>query len=1069
MNRTKDDASRRAVETDLDTSMLVEAGAGSGKTTSLVRRMLALLAEGRCTTDSMVAVTFTRKAASELKGKFQIELEKAIHRETDGESRKRYAAALSSLDLLFASTIHSFCARLLRERPVEARLDPDFTELEEDENMILRDRCWYEYLDGLHVTESSVLSQLSDLGIEPVQLLATYQNICLYPEIKVARKMMPPPNFAIERGLLARYLEQAWDNMPKTTPEKGWDKLQAVLRRAGRLCKFLNLSIDANFIKVLKAMDKNATVTQNRWGSKVAAKAQEAAFERFRTDVIGPCMEYWRQYCHYFIMELIIPAVEYFRQVREKDSLMNYQDLLIGTAALLRENSEVRRYFQRRFTHILVDEFQDTDPIQAEIILYLAGDNREEKSWRNVAVRPGSLFIVGDPKQSIYRFRRADIDTYNEVKDVMGRSGGAIIPLTTNFRSVPAVCQWINPIFKGKFPAQATQFQPAFEELVPFSDRTGGGIKRITIEKVHRDKQEEAAIEDARRIAGWIKWALSGNVTIERSEEEINAGKTSVALPEDFMILLHYKAHLPTYGRALEMRGIPYEILGGTGFNRSEEVGLVLTLLQAVAEPDDQVSLIATVRGALFGVSDDMLYRFKKSGGVFSYLPEAQCEDEAVQQVIESRFSELRQFHQWARTRPPASAVRLILDRLGIIPLSRAKETGETRAGNLLKVLELAHLASSQGVRSFPDMVAKLKSHYSEIDAEEMPVEPGKAHAVRIMNLHKAKGLEANVVFLADPLKDSDHEPDIHISRVGKDATGHFVAMVKTGEFNREIVGSPPDWEKYKAVEAMYGKAEQERLLYVATTRAKQFLVVSWYPSKPEKGAWTDLYPSLGTAQELEEVPDEKDGAGTTRRITVEEFETAKVGIFDRIESTRKQSYDRQTVTGIAASQAPSPTLTHGDEGGMDWGRIIHRALEVLLRKEGIDLQAVISSLLKEEGRPVSEQDTVVNAIQAVLSSEFWIRVKKSQTALVEVPFASRIEGPTPGMVAGTIDLVFKEADGWVIVDYKSDRVDGVIDDLVARYKPQVLIYKDFWEKITGETVREAGIYFTAASRWVVV
>jgi ATP-dependent helicase/nuclease subunit A len=266
----------------------------------------------------------------------------------------------------------------------------------------------------------------------------------------------------------------------------------------------------------------------------------------------------------------------------------------------------------------------------------------------------------------------------------------------------------------------------------------------------------------------------------------------------------------------------------------------------------------------------------------------------------------------------------------------------------------------------------------------------------------------------------------------------------------------------------MYGKAEQERLLYVATTRAKQFLVVSWYPSKPGKGAWTDLYPYLSAAPELE-APKEEDSVATRRHITAKEFETAKVAILNRIESKRRHSYERQTVTGIAVSQAPSPTLAHGDEGGMAWGRIIHRALEVLLRKEGIGLQAMISSLLKEEGRPLSEQDAVATAVQAVLSSDFWVRVKKSQTALVEVPFASRIEGPTPGIVAGTIDLVFKEADGWVIVDYKSDRVGGVIDDLVARYKPQVLIYKDFLEKITGEAVWEAGIYFTALNRWVAV
>jgi ATP-dependent helicase/nuclease subunit A len=405
---------------------------------------------------------------------------------------------------------------------------------------------------------------------------------------------------------------------------------------------------------------------------------------------------------------------------------------------------------------------------------------------------------------------------------------------------------------------------------------------------------------------------------------------------------------------------------------------------------------------------------------------------------------------------------------LGIIPLARAREAGETRAGNLLKALELAHLASSQGARSFPEMVAKLTSHYGEIEEEEMPVEPWKARAVRLMNLHKAKGLEANVVFLADPLKDSDHEPDIHISRVGKDATGHFVAKVKLGEFKTDIAGLPPDWEKCKAVEEMYEKAEQERLLYVATTRARQLLVVSCYPSKSEKGAWTDLYPYLGAVKELEEPPT-VGHAAAGGSIAVEEFESAGLGISRRIAGGGIHSYEKQTVTAMAESQALSAPFAGGDEGGMSWGRIIHGALEALSKNEGVDLEAVIENLLKEEGRPISERQAVADVVQGVVSSNFWARMKKSQESFVEVPFAFKIDGVTPSIVTGTIDLIFKEADGWVIADYKSDRVDGRIDDLIARYKPQVVLYRDFWEKITGETVHEAGIYFTAINKWVAV
>ena len=148
---------REMIVNNLDDSILVEAGAGSGKTTSLVNRMLALIAAGKCSVDQMAAITFTRKAAAELKGRFQIALEKSFKMEKNDVKRSSYQTALTDLDLLFAGTIHSFCARLLRERPIEARLDPDFEELEEEDNIILRDQCWSEYLEGLHTQEATIL------------------------------------------------------------------------------------------------------------------------------------------------------------------------------------------------------------------------------------------------------------------------------------------------------------------------------------------------------------------------------------------------------------------------------------------------------------------------------------------------------------------------------------------------------------------------------------------------------------------------------------------------------------------------------------------------------------------------------------------------------------------------------------------------------------------------------------------------------------------------------------------------------------------------------------------------
>ena len=511
MGKPKDSKYRDIIAQELDRSILVEAGAGSGKTRSLVDRMLALIGAGKCTADKMAGVTFTRKAASELKARFQIGLENAFKSEKDEEKRARYQAALTKLEMVFAGTIHSFCARLLRERPVEAGLDPDFQELEEEEDAILRDQCWSEYIESLHADEAPILTEIIELGLDPDKLVSTYQSMTLYAEVEAMRYKQQRPDFKKEKKLLKAYLEQAWEALPKNVPENGWDDLQFALRVAKLQMRNPQADEDINFIKILSGLDGNRGITQYKWRTKDIAKDQKKIFDKFREDVITPCLERWRSYCHYFIMELVVPAVEYYKKVRERNSRMNYNDLLLKAAELLRENPEVRRYFQERYPHILVDEFQDTDPIQAEVILYLTSQDLKERSWRNIKVKPGSLFVVGDPKQSIYRFRRADIDTYNEVKKIVKESGGRIIPLTTNFRSLPAICDWVNPVFMAKFPPQANQYQPEYEPLEPYKTFKNNGIKRITIDRVYRHSQVEIARQDAERIASFIGWALKGN------------------------------------------------------------------------------------------------------------------------------------------------------------------------------------------------------------------------------------------------------------------------------------------------------------------------------------------------------------------------------------------------------------------------------------------------------------------------------------------------------------------------------------------------------------------------------
>jgi len=285
MRKPEDEKYRQIILNNLNDSMLVEAGAGSGKTTSLVQRMLALIASGKCTVDKMVAVTFTRKASAELKGKFQIALEKSFAEETNPEKRNRYQQALAKLELLFTGTIHSFCARILRERPIEARLDPDFEELDEVESILLRDRCWREYLEGIQAEGAPVFEKILELGLDPAQLIDSYQKAALYPEVEPVCNQLQLPDFSKEKKLLKEYLRQSWEALPINAPDKGWDALQTIIRQAWMRSQYLNLNKDQDFINILSALNKSGNIVQNRWSSKEIAKEQKAIFDQFRNDV----------------------------------------------------------------------------------------------------------------------------------------------------------------------------------------------------------------------------------------------------------------------------------------------------------------------------------------------------------------------------------------------------------------------------------------------------------------------------------------------------------------------------------------------------------------------------------------------------------------------------------------------------------------------------------------------------------------------------------------------------------------------------------------------------------------
>ncbi len=836
---------------------------------------------------------------------------------------------------------------------------------------------------------------------------------------------------------------------------------------------------DITLLRLLVILDKQGAVIQNRWLSRDDALAARDAFNQFRDEYISPALKAWREHRHGRLVDFVLPAVELYSKRRTERSKLNFQDLLMSAAALLKGNPEVRCYFQDRYTHLLVDEFQDTDPIQAEIMFYLTGHDVHEQDWRKLVPRPGALFVVGDPKQSIYRFRRADIDTYNEVKKLIGRSGGRVLHLTANFRSVQAIGDWVNPVFQELLPGEANSFQAAFTSLDTVRGNAAGkdcGVRTITIPRVDRHSQGGIALIDVSRIARWIRWAVDGGISLDRTDEEIEAGLTERPRPADFLILLRYKANMDLYARALEEQGIPFQIAGGGGFSGSAEIAELFKVLKAILDPDDPVRLVAVLRGSLFGLSDKQLWLFKQAGGFFNFysnVPDSL--EQKHQEIFEWAFGRLKSFRKWAQELPASAALENIMQELGVIPYAITGELGRSRAGHLVQCLELLAAAEREGVTSFASLVDSLQVLIETGVEEEINIAPWENDTVRLMNLHKAKGLEAPVVFLANPGKDVAWEPAVHINRTGGLPRGYYVIKKKKG-YTEEILGQPLNWDELAGIEKQYLDAEDTRLLYVAATRAKNLLVISVYPDKPEAGPWKLFDGHFEGVPALEAVkvsPAPASAGGDI--ITAQDLTQARDGFLGAGSSVSIPSYAVTSVTSLTKESGDAPERKATGRG-QSWGRVVHRVLEACVKKVPANLELFIENVMAEEGRVPEEKEQVLSLVKEIMQSTIWQRMLRSKKRFVEVPFSVKVEngdydltGET--VISGIIDLVFLEDDGWVIVDYKTDTVEneGELGNLVKYYTPQVGIYRKFWEEMTKEKVCEAGLFFTHVNRWVVV
>jgi len=542
------------------------------------------------------------------------------------------------------------------------------------------------------------------------------------------------------------------------------------------------------------------------------------------------------------LREELWPVVEGYEQLKERAGYLDFFDLLLRVRNLVLDNQYIRADLQQRFTHIFVDEFQDTDPLQAEILILLAAGDPAEDNWRKVKPIPGKLFIVGDPKQSIYRFRRADVALYEEVKRQIVAAGGAQVELNVSFRSVPELQEAVNAAFSPVMGHESST-QANYVPLAPFRSGVDSQPAVVALPvpqpfsdfgKVINWRIDESLPE---AVGAFVDWLVnqSGWTVTERERPDVRVP----IQPRHICLLFRRFRHFfndvtRPYVRALEDRGVPHLLVGGSSFHTREEIEALRNALTAIEWPDDELAVFATLHGPLFALTDSQLLAYRSRCSAlhpFRRVPEDL--PEALAEVVDA-LAILRDLHRKRNRRPIAETIgRLLAATRAHAGFANWLSAGEQALANLMRLTDMARRAEQNGLISFRAFVDWLEDQAANGEAGDAPIMEEGVDGVRMMTVHKAKGLEFPVVLLADITAKGEGRPSRWADQAAK------LCVMK-------LAGCEPiELQEHAAEELQRDKEEAARTLYVAATRARDLLVVCAVGDGPFDGWLATLNPVL--------------------------------------------------------------------------------------------------------------------------------------------------------------------------------------------------------------------------------
>jgi ATP-dependent exoDNAse (exonuclease V) beta subunit len=1086
-------AARTAALTQINRSMLVEAGAGSGKTAIMAGRVAYLFAQ--CIKPKNVAaITFTEFAASELRirierfvnslsiGEVPDDIESAFPGGVTDIQRQNLIRARQSLDELLCTTIHGFAQVLIKPYPAESGIDPGAEIVDPTEgDLAFNERYlnWIkEHLSGERdddiIAELVLADEARGLGlIRSIADLLRRNRDARFPNsawsTSTAKKLSAAAA-AFEKEMAQLEFQEEQTSQVCTTFIKMAEVLGGFdlsVKKPSNRTLVQTATIPRHIACFTQNGGKRQLKTKGAWekSAAVAGKSKTHGTMAFqacaaRYDV---CHEAFNELMAMVAGELlarIVGAMDQlfseWREYKRSTALLDFDDLIHTAKDLLAKHEAVRKALGSRFTHVLVDEFQDTDPLQLEILWRLCGDaaGDEDGDALTRSLRPGSLFLVGDPKQAIYRFRGADVNAYLRAREAIGES--SVVNIVANFRSVEPILSFVNGAFAG--PLSTAAGQPGFTALAAIRVPEKNALTVAALDVLVGDGEESAEQlrdAEAERVAELCS-RIVGNLKVNEN------GDLRPCRFGDIALLAPVGTDLWRFEEALEQSGIPVSTQAGKGFFRRQEIQDLIALTRAIADARDTLALGTLLRGPLVGLTETELLdiadglptdpeRTDRLPNLSLWTEPDKIDHELARGVIKI----LQSLAQRARSTTPYA---LLSDAVSLLNVRahfrhRFPASADRVLANLDLFLEMSRAYDVRGLRTFArDMRANWEEQVLQVegrpDAEEQ--------SVALITIHAAKGLEWPVVI------------PINMTGAPKSETG-LMHDRRTGEFSSPVLGiEPAGYAQLKSWNELELARERVRLWYVAATRARDLLVLPRHSAQLSDKSWARIV-DFGLTALIAIEP--SDLGARIAALPVAEENKQSLELYR--EEARKISEGYHTIVWNRPSrheiEAPPevedervfPDPEQVDEsrgpvevlGSATRGTILHKLIEEVLTGETSETQQELEQraieLLAHLGvtpsqdpsvgiSPVELASTVVRTLRLPQITELHAHLLPELTV-----FGHLHEDEREMLISGIADAVARDVVGNVqaVIDWKSDV--SLSDTTRAAYQAQLRFYRE--------------------------